>query len=236
MKIKFCIKPILYLFVFSLTLGINFIFLKEKVGQAQLESFISAGGVSQTFGGKIFQTIDCSTPASCAPTNKAFPICLAAYCIGQTPFILQVFENYLAMPGGKNGYDQLLDTVLEPVEMGDCPGMCPSLGIFSVEGCSIYCAALPGLQDNNASPAGGLIQGLKNASPVESPGIAMIIHPTPSLIPACNADNPYPLTKFIIGEGLGTGLYFTDITNNMGRGNEVGDNCRGHYYSMGSIY
>jgi len=185
------------------------------------------GTIKSSFGGKITQTIDCSTPTCCAPTAPEFPICLVIRCILGNPFIQHTFDNYTSTEA-PDAFDQLLDSILEPQERQNCPSMCAPLGLVHPLACAAFCGALVGLQKKNKSPAGQAVEAMRKATKqagVTTPGIVMAYQPM-NILPACNPTRPFPPIQYILGQGLGQGLYITQP------GDQIGDNCAGHYYPM----
>lgn len=213
-------------FVIIFTISSTFSLFSFTLTTSSSASIIPAGvgSVKSSYGGKIYQTMDCSSPTACTPTAPEFPICLVIRCILQIPFIQQSFDNYLSM-AGPDAFDQLREQVLEPQERDNCLSMCAQMGLIG-PACVAFCAALVGLQEEDESPAGQAVKAMKEVAEqagISQPAIAMILQPM-NVLPACNASRPMPYDQYILGMGLGQGLYYTQV------GDEVGDNCTGRYF------
>ena len=205
----------------SIFLLFGYIFYIQQADQVK--------GVGITsFGGEIKTTVDCSGLAGCIPDSPDFAICLVPHCILGQNFVIQFFNNTVVQE--KDGFDVMLDTILEPPEKANCyPQMCAQLSIpvgGTPDLCAIFCAANTAAQSSNESYVGQQVKVIKEAIQVANPGIAWVNNPM-TIFPVCNATNPYPLMKYILGDAMGMGFY------TVNPGNEIGDNCAGHYYPAG---
>ena len=211
-------KLLLSSLVFLIIFVHNLIYFSPTASEAQ--------AVMLSFGGKLFQSAICDNALACMPTSKVFPICLVSYCILGQSFILQMFDDY-SSGDTPDGLDVLRETVLEPPELDNCVPSCPLNGMETITPagqtvCAVWCAALKGLQSQNKSKVGLVVEIWRKASPVPKPAILLAWQPRPWLIPACDADK----TPFgqILGTAPGAGLFIANPYSN------IGDNCRGPYY------
>jgi hypothetical protein len=203
--------------------------LRPNPGIASVPGLPTSGPL-QPFGGWIVSTVDCSSYQSCLPPNPAFALCAIIRCVFQMPFIMHVFNNYYKPP--IDAFDVLREDVAEPNEMQQCAPLCDYFYPPPVTGsppsgqarCLWWCnTVLTGLQEGNVSPAGLGVKGLEEAAEkagAKSPGMVIIFSPVQGKDPCKNQG-------YILGHGFGMGLYVTTPSQ------QVGDSCRGSYYSIG---